>query len=252
MIAPQMLGGIRPSRPPRPQDEHHLGSCAGMYPGNEKSEGKRVRHPRTSGNRWLRVALTEAVLVARCAKNNYSGAAYRRLVPRRGKKRVLVAVDHRDMLQVLQSPTQLVTSPSRMRDPQCEDSLLHLSTRSTRRIRQTTRLIRQPRTPRGRVTRQPLVIRLPAMPNRRHNSLTLASSAEASITNSSRSGITDTSSQAMSFQRIASMTEMCHPCPRAPVTGVPCLSRSKLGHFNPSISPLSLRCGEKVLRPSLT
>ena len=75
-------------------DEHHLSSWAGMCPGNEESAGKRVRHRTTSGNPWLKAALTEAAWAASRTKNTYLGAAYRRLAPRRGKKRALVAIGH--------------------------------------------------------------------------------------------------------------------------------------------------------------
>lgn len=65
-----------------------------MCPGNEESAGKRIRHRMTKGNRWLRRALTEAAWAAAHSKNTYLGAQYRRLAPRRGKKRALMAVGH--------------------------------------------------------------------------------------------------------------------------------------------------------------
>jgi transposase len=75
-------------------DEQRLSSWAGMSPGNEESAGKRIRNKTTKGNRWLRRALTEAAWAASHTKNSYLGAQYRRLAPRRGKKRALVAVAH--------------------------------------------------------------------------------------------------------------------------------------------------------------
>jgi transposase len=75
-------------------DEHHLSSWAGMSPGNEESAGKRTRRRTTKGNRWLRRALTEAAWAAGHTKDSYLGAQYRRLAPRRGKKRALIAVGH--------------------------------------------------------------------------------------------------------------------------------------------------------------
>jgi transposase len=75
-------------------DEKHLSSWAGMCPGNEESAGKRIRHRTTKGNRWLRSALTEAAWAAGRTKKSYLGAQYRRLAPRRGKKRALTAVGH--------------------------------------------------------------------------------------------------------------------------------------------------------------
>lgn len=73
-------------------NEHHIRSWAGVCPGNEESAGKRIRSRTTKGNRWLRRALTEAAWAAGRSKNTYLGAQYRRLAPRRGKKRALVAV----------------------------------------------------------------------------------------------------------------------------------------------------------------
>jgi transposase len=74
--------------------EHHLSSWAGICPGNEQSAGKRLRSRTTRKNRWLRRALTEAAWAAGRTKTSYLGAQYRRLSPRRGKKRALVAVGH--------------------------------------------------------------------------------------------------------------------------------------------------------------
>jgi len=74
--------------------ENHLSSWAGMSPGNEESAGKRIRSRTTKGNRWLRRALTEAAWAASHTKDSYLGTQYRRLAPRRGKKRALVAVGH--------------------------------------------------------------------------------------------------------------------------------------------------------------
>jgi transposase len=75
-------------------DEHCLSSWAGMCPGNEVSAGKRLRRRTTNGNTWLRSALTEAAWAAGRTKATYLGALYRRLSPRRGKKRALIAVGH--------------------------------------------------------------------------------------------------------------------------------------------------------------
>jgi transposase len=75
-------------------DEHHLSSWAGICPGNEESAGKRLRNRTTRKNRWLRRAITEAAWAAGRTKDSYLGAQYRRLAPRRGKKRALIAVGH--------------------------------------------------------------------------------------------------------------------------------------------------------------
>jgi transposase len=75
-------------------DEHHLSSWAGICPGNEESAGKRLRNRTTRKNRWLRRAITEAAWAAARTKNSYLSALYRRLAPRRGKNRALIAVGH--------------------------------------------------------------------------------------------------------------------------------------------------------------
>jgi transposase len=72
----------------------HLSSWAGICPGNEESAGKRIRKRTTKGNRWLRRALVAAAWAASHTKDTYLSAQYRRLAPRRGKKRALIAVGH--------------------------------------------------------------------------------------------------------------------------------------------------------------
>jgi transposase len=75
-------------------DEHHLASWCGMCPGNEESAGRRLRSRMRKGNRWLRRALVEAAWAASRVKKSYLRAQFRRLAPRRGNKRALVAVGH--------------------------------------------------------------------------------------------------------------------------------------------------------------
>jgi transposase len=75
-------------------DEHHLASWCGMCPGNEESGGRRLRSGTRKGNRWLRRALVEAAWAASHVKNSYLRSQYRRLAPRRGKNRALVAIAH--------------------------------------------------------------------------------------------------------------------------------------------------------------
>jgi transposase len=55
-------------------DEHHLGSWAGICPGNEESAGKRLRSRTTRKNRWLLRALVEAAWGAGRTKASYFGA----------------------------------------------------------------------------------------------------------------------------------------------------------------------------------
>jgi transposase len=72
----------------------HLAAWAGVAPGNNESAGKR-RHAQTrKGSPWLRAALVEAAQAAGRTKSTYLGAQFRRLLPRKGKKRAAVAVGH--------------------------------------------------------------------------------------------------------------------------------------------------------------
>ena len=72
----------------------HLASWGGLCPGNNESAGKRKSGKTPKGNRWLGRCLTEASWAAARTKNTYLAAQYRRLAPRRGKKRAIVAVAH--------------------------------------------------------------------------------------------------------------------------------------------------------------
>jgi transposase len=72
----------------------HLASWAGMCPGNHESAGKRRSGATRKGSPWLRAALTEAAWGASHTKQTYLGAQYRRLAPRRGRNRAIIAVAH--------------------------------------------------------------------------------------------------------------------------------------------------------------
>src|SRR5262245_44357702 len=71
-----------------------LAAWAGVAPGNNESAGKRRHAPTRKGSPWLRAALVEAAQAAGRTKSTYLGAQYRRLLPRKGKKRAVVAVGH--------------------------------------------------------------------------------------------------------------------------------------------------------------
>jgi transposase len=73
---------------------HHLASWAGVSPGNQESAGKRKTGKTTKGNRWLRQGLAQAAWAASHSKDSYLAAQFKRLAPRRGKKRALIAVGH--------------------------------------------------------------------------------------------------------------------------------------------------------------
>ena len=75
-------------------DEHHLASWCGVCPGNEESGGRRLRSRTRKGNPWLRRALTDAAWAASRKKGSYLQAQFRRLAPKRGKQRAVLAVAH--------------------------------------------------------------------------------------------------------------------------------------------------------------
>ena len=76
-----------------PSDDH-LSSWAGVCPGNDQSAGKRRSGRTTKGSQWLRTLLVQVAWAASRTKGSYFSAQYRRLAPRRGKKRALAALGH--------------------------------------------------------------------------------------------------------------------------------------------------------------
>ncbi len=69
-----------------------LASWAGFAPGNHQSGGKRYSGRTTKGNRPIGAALTQAAWAASRTKDTFLKARYHRLVPRRGKKRAIIAL----------------------------------------------------------------------------------------------------------------------------------------------------------------
>jgi transposase len=72
----------------------HLASWAGVCPGHHESAGKRKSGTTRHGNRWLCGALGIAAMSATRTKDTYLGARYRRLAPRLGKQKAIVAIQH--------------------------------------------------------------------------------------------------------------------------------------------------------------
>jgi transposase len=72
----------------------HAASWAGLCPGNNESAGKRKSGKTRKGNQWLRRYLIEAAWAAVKKRGSYLSALYYRLLPRRGKKKAIVAVAH--------------------------------------------------------------------------------------------------------------------------------------------------------------
>jgi transposase len=71
-----------------------LSSWAGLCPGNNESAGVRHSCRTTKGNCWLRAAIIEAAWAGSRKKGSVLHIKYRRLAPRRGKKRALIAAAH--------------------------------------------------------------------------------------------------------------------------------------------------------------
>jgi len=74
--------------------EGHLASWAGLCSGMNESAGKKRSARTRKGSRWLRQTLVQAAWAASHTKTTYLTAQYRRLAPRRGRKRALIALAH--------------------------------------------------------------------------------------------------------------------------------------------------------------
>ena len=70
----------------------HLGSWAGLCPGNNESAGKKKSGRITHGNKQVKAVMTEAAWAATRTKNTFYSERYHRIAARRGKKRALIAI----------------------------------------------------------------------------------------------------------------------------------------------------------------
>jgi transposase len=89
--AENILAEIGPDMEPFPTDDD-LVSWGALCPGKNESGGKQGSRKTPKGNKWLKRALVEAGWAATHEKDSYLAALYRRLAPRRGKKRAIIAV----------------------------------------------------------------------------------------------------------------------------------------------------------------
>lgn len=78
----------------------HLCKWAGVCPGNHESAGKQDSGKTPPANRWLRSILVQMANAAVRCKASHFATVYRRLAPRRGHKRAIVAVAHRLLIAV--------------------------------------------------------------------------------------------------------------------------------------------------------
>ena len=81
-------------------DEAHLSSWAGVCPGNNESAGKKKSSKTQKGNSFLKGTLTESAWAASKTKDTSYNAFYHNIVRRRGKKRALVALAHRMLVDI--------------------------------------------------------------------------------------------------------------------------------------------------------
>jgi transposase len=80
------------------KDASHLTAWAGMCPGNNQSAGKIKSSRIRKGNKHVKIALTQVAWAISRTKKTFLGAKYRALVPRKGKKRAIVAIGRKTLV----------------------------------------------------------------------------------------------------------------------------------------------------------
>lgn len=81
-------------------DEAHLSSWAGICPGNNESAGVKKNGKIRKGNKYLKATLCEAAWSASKKKGSAYSAYYNSIAKRKGKKRALVALAHRMLMDI--------------------------------------------------------------------------------------------------------------------------------------------------------
>ena len=76
----------------------HLSAWAGLCPGNNQSAGKIKSSRIRKGNKHLKVTMTQVAWAISRTKLTYLGSKYRALVPRRGKKRAIIAIGRKALV----------------------------------------------------------------------------------------------------------------------------------------------------------
>jgi transposase len=76
----------------------HLSAWAGLCPGNNQSAGKIKSSRVRKGNKHLKVTMTQVAWAISRTKHTYLGSKYRALVPRRGKKRAIIAIGRKALV----------------------------------------------------------------------------------------------------------------------------------------------------------
>jgi len=81
-------------------DGAHLSSWAGVCPGNNESAGKKKSGKTQKGNSFLKGTLTEVAWAASKVKHSSYSSFYYNIIRRRGKKRALIALAHRILMDI--------------------------------------------------------------------------------------------------------------------------------------------------------